>query len=61
MGPMDVNDPEFSKTLNTHLRSAAFTGVQGEFDFGAYDNGVGLLSLNIGQWSDDYAQVKIYP
>ena len=34
---------------------------QGEFDFGAYDNGIGLLSLNIGQWGDDYVQVKMYP
>lgn len=61
MGPMDVNDPDFSKTLNKHLRSAAFTGVQGAFDFGANDNGVGLMGMNVGVWTENYGQQKIYP
>lgn len=61
MGVKDVNDEDFSKTLNSYLRTAAFTGVQGEFDFGAYDNGLGLLSLNVGEWGDNYEQVKIFP
>lgn len=61
MGQMDVDDPEFSKVLNENLRSAAFTGVQGEFDFGAYDNGVGLKGMNVGVWTENYGQEKIYP
>ena len=61
MGQMDVDDPEFSKTLNQYLRTAAFTGVQGEFDFGAFDNGVGLKAMNVGVWTENYGQEKIYP
>ena len=61
MGVKDVNDEDFSKVLNQHLRTAAFKGVQGEFDFGAYDNGLGLLKLNVGVWGDDYNQIKVWP
>lgn len=61
MGQMDVDDPEFSKTLNQYLRTAAFTGVQGEVDFGAFDNGVGLKAMNVGVWTENYGQEKIYP
>lgn len=61
MGQMDVDDPDFSKTLNEHMRKAAFTGVQGEFDFGANDNGVGLKGMNVGVWTENYGQTKIYP
>lgn len=61
MGQMDVNDSDFSKVLNQHLRTAKFTGVQGEFDFSQNDNGVGLNTMNVGVWTANYGQEKIYP
>jgi branched-chain amino acid transport system substrate-binding protein len=61
LGPQDVNAPDFTRKLNSALRKAKFTGVQGQFDFGAYDNGVGLGRMNIGEWTANYGQRKIFP
>jgi branched-chain amino acid transport system substrate-binding protein len=61
LGPQDVNAKDFTSKLNTALRQAKFTGVQGNFDFSANDNGVGLGQMNIGEWTANYGQRKIYP
>jgi hypothetical protein len=61
LGAQDVNAKDFPSKLNTALRQAKFTGVQGNFDFSANDNGVGLGQMNIGEWTANYGQRKIYP
>jgi ABC-type branched-subunit amino acid transport system substrate-binding protein len=61
LGALDVNSKDFTAKFNTALRNAKFTGVQGNFDFSAYDNGVGLGQMNIGEWTANYGQRKIFP
>ena len=61
LGPYNTNAPDFPEKLNACLRRAKFTGVQGNFDFSAWDNGIGLDKTNIGIWHSDYSQEKIYP
>ena len=60
LGPYNTNAPDFPDKLNTALRKAKFTGVQGQFDFGAWDNGIGLSKTNVGIWHSNYTQEKIY-
>jgi ABC-type branched-subunit amino acid transport system substrate-binding protein len=60
LGPYDTNAEDFPDKLNTALRNAKFQGVQGNFDFSAFDNGIGLSKTNIGEWLSDYTQRKIY-
>ena len=33
--------------------------LQGHFDFGAFDNGVGLGQMNIGVWNSDFEMSKV--
>lgn len=61
MGPYDVNADDFSVKLNDALRHASFDGVQGHFDFGAFDNGEGFGQMNIGEWGVGYTQTKVFP
>ncbi|MCB7320353.1 ABC transporter substrate-binding protein [Lacrimispora sp. 210928-DFI.3.58] len=61
LGPYDVNADDFSIKLNEQLRNASFDGVQGHFDYSAFDDGEGLMQVNIGEWGEDYSQTKIYP
>lgn len=61
MGPVDVEAADFNQQLNVALRNAKFQGVQGNFDFSAFDNGVGLGLMNIGRWGEGYTQTKVYP
>lgn len=61
LGPYDVEAEDFSQKLNEQLRKASFDGVQGHFDYSAFDNGEGLGQMNIGEWGPDYTQRKIYP
>jgi branched-chain amino acid transport system substrate-binding protein len=60
LGPYDTNAEDFPDKLNTALRNAKFQGVQGNFDFSAFDNGIGLSKTNVGEWLSDYTQRKIY-
>lgn len=59
MGVQDPKSDDFNKNLNTALRNAKFTGVQGDFDFSVNDNGVGLNKMNIGMWDSDFVQHKV--
>ena len=59
LGAKDPTADGFNAELNTALRSAKFEGVQGSFDFGANDNGVGLNVMNIGVWDSEYQQSKV--
>lgn len=61
LGPYDVDAEDFSTKLNEELRKASFDGVQGHFDYSAFDDGQGLGMMNIGEWGPDYTQRKIYP
>jgi len=61
LGPYDVNAEDFSIKLNEQLRKASFDGVQGHFDYSAFDDGEGLGQMNIGEWGPDYTQRKVYP
>ena len=61
LNTLDGADPTsdgFNAQLNAALRSAKFKGVQGEFDFSANTNGVGLNSMNIGMWDSEFNQHK---
>ena len=59
MGAPDPESKDFNKNLNAALRKATFDGVQGHFDFGAFDNGVGLGQMNIGVWNSDFEMSKV--
>jgi len=59
MGAQDPESKDFNKNLNAALRKATFDGVQGHFDFGAFDNGVGLGQMNIGVWNSDFEMSKV--
>ena len=61
LGPYDVEAEDFSVKLNEQLRQASFDGVQGHFDYSAFDNGEGLAQMSIGEWGPDYTQRKVYP
>lgn len=61
LGPYDVDAEDFSVKLNEQLRKAAFDGVQGHFDYSAFDNGEGLGQMNIGEWGPDFSQRKVFP
>lgn len=61
LGPYDVDAEDFSVKLNEQLRKATFDGVQGHFDYSAFDNGEGLGQMNIGEWGPDYSQRKVFP
>lgn len=61
LGEYDVNAEDFSEKLNAELRKAEFQGVQGNFNYGAFTNGEGMTSMNIGEWGVGYTQTKVYP
>lgn len=61
LGPYDVEAEDFSVKLNEQLRNASFDGVQGHFDYSAFDNGEGLAQMNIAEWGPDYSQSRVYP
>lgn len=61
MGQVDVSAEDFNTQLNSALRKAKFQGVQGMFDFSAFDNGVGLGQMNVGRWGEGYSQSKVFP
>jgi ABC-type branched-subunit amino acid transport system substrate-binding protein len=60
LGAYDTNQEDFPDKLNTALRNAKFVGVQGNFDFSAWDNGIGLSKTNVGTWLPDQTQLKIF-
>lgn len=61
MGPYDVSADDFGSKLNDALRHASFDGVQGHFDFGAFNDGQGFGQMNIGEWGAGYTQTKVFP
>lgn len=61
LGAYDVEAEDFSIKLNEQLRKASFNGVQGAFDYSAFDNGEGFATMNIGAWGPDYSQTKVFP
>ncbi len=61
LGPYDVDAEDFSAKLNEQLRKTSFDGVQGHFDYSAFDDGEGLGQMNIGEWGPDYSQRKVFP
>lgn len=61
LGAYDVEADDFSVKLNGALRQASFDGVQGHFDFSAFDDGEGFGQMNIGEWGAGYTQKKVFP
>jgi branched-chain amino acid transport system substrate-binding protein len=60
LGPYDTSLPDFPDKLNTEIHKVEFDGVQGHFNYAAFDNGEGLLKGKVGVW-DGYVQKPIYP
>lgn len=61
MGAYDVNADDFSVKLQEAMSSCSFDGVQGHFDYSAFDNGEGLGQLSIAEWVEGGTYKKVYP
>jgi branched-chain amino acid transport system substrate-binding protein len=61
MGPYDVNAADFSIKLNDALSKVKRVGLQGQWNYGAFTDGRGLASGNVGMWNADGTMTKVYP
>ncbi|MGI6004331.1 MAG: ABC transporter substrate-binding protein [Christensenellales bacterium] len=61
MGVYDVDADDFTVKLNDALSNVKRTGVQGDWDYGAFDDGRGLAKGNVGMWHADGTMSKAYP
>lgn len=61
MGSYDVNADDFTAKLRDAMRKCSFEGVQGHFDYSAFDNGEGLGQLSIAEWVEGGTYKKVFP